>query len=175
MRLYSYYFLTNIVVPYIYASNTLTDDPHLVLRHPVGQNILLGRPGEALHASNLCTHREGWVGITTDFINTRVVNPDPVGSGTFFRIRISAKILKIHKIIIINMLLLFCFNFLADIPLKLTWVGWFFFLIDYNSVAAPEPVEPKLFGDMEPEPNINLNKHFLQSVSRMLGRRKANF
>ena len=37
------------------------------------------------------------------------------------------------------------------------------------SVAEPEPVEPKLFGDLEPEPEINLNKHFLQSVWRMLG------
>ena len=44
-----------------------------------------------------------------------------------------------------------------------------------TSVAEPEPVEPKLFGDLEPEPKINLNKHFLLSVWRMLGRRKANF
>ena len=36
------------------------------------------------------------------------------------------------------------------------------------SVAEPEPVEPKLFGDLEPEPEINLNKHFLLSVWRML-------
>ena len=43
------------------------------------------------------------------------------------------------------------------------------------SVAEPEPVEPKLIGDLEPEPKINLNKHFLQSVWRMLGRRKAKF
>ena len=28
------------------------------------------------------------------------------------------------------------------------------------SVAEPEPVEPKLFGDLEPELKINLNKHF---------------
>ena len=27
----------------------------------------------------------------------------------------------------------------------------------------------------DPEPTINLNKHFLQSAWRMLGRRKANF
>ena len=44
-----------------------------------------------------------------------------------------------------------------------------------SSVAEPEPVEPKLFGDLEPEAKINLNKHFLQSVWKMLGRRKANF
>ena len=44
-----------------------------------------------------------------------------------------------------------------------------------HSVAEPEPVEPKLFGDLEPEPKINLNKYFLQSVWRMLRRRKANF
>ena len=38
-------------------------------------------------------------------------------------------------------------------------------------------MEPKLFGDLESEPKINLNKYFLQSVWtwRMLGRRKANF
>ena len=41
--------------------------------------------------------------------------------------------------------------------------------------SVAEPVEPKLFGDLELEPKINLNKHFLQSVWRMLGRRKANF
>ena len=33
-----------------------------------------------------------------------------------------------------------------------------------SSVAEPEPVEPKLFGDLEPEQKIGLNKHFLQSV-----------
>ena len=33
-----------------------------------------------------------------------------------------------------------------------------------NSVAEPEPMEPKLFGDLEPEPKINLDKHFLQVV-----------
>ena len=38
-----------------------------------------------------------------------------------------------------------------------------------NSVAKPEPVEPKLFWDLELEPKINFNKHFLQSVLRMLG------
>ena len=42
-----------------------------------------------------------------------------------------------------------------------------------SSVA--EPVEPKLFEDLEPEPKINLDKYFLQSVWRMLGRWKANF
>ena len=35
-------------------------------------------------------------------------------------------------------------------------------------VAEPEPVELKLFWDLEPEPKINFNKHFLQSVWRML-------
>ena len=45
----------------------------------------------------------------------------------------------------------------------------------FSAVAEPEPVEPKSFGDLKPEPKINLNKHFLQSVCRMLGRRKANF
>ena len=47
----------------------------------------------------------------------------------------------------------------------------------YSSVAEPEPVAPILFGDLEPEPEpkMNLNKHFLRSVWRMLGRRKANF
>ena len=44
-----------------------------------------------------------------------------------------------------------------------------------HSVAEPEPVEPKFFGDLEPEPKINLNKYFLQSVWRMLRRRKAHF
>ena len=39
----------------------------------------------------------------------------------------------------------------------------------YTSVTEPEPVEPKLFGDLEPKPKINLNKHFLQSVWRMQG------
>ena len=34
----------------------------------------------------------------------------------------------------------------------------------FYSVAEPEPVEPKLFGDLEPEPKINLNKHFQQTV-----------
>ena len=45
------------------------------------------------------------------------------------------------------------------------------------SVVEPELVELKLFGDLEPEPEpkTNLKKHFLQSVWRMLGRRKANF
>ena len=38
----------------------------------------------------------------------------------------------------------------------------------YTSVAEPEPVEPKLFWDLEPEPKINFYKHFLQSVWRML-------
>ena len=37
------------------------------------------------------------------------------------------------------------------------------------SVAEPEPMELKLFGDLEPEPEINFNKHFLRSVWRMLG------
>ena len=37
-----------------------------------------------------------------------------------------------------------------------------------TSVAEPEPVEPKLFWDLEPEPKINFNEHFLQSVWRML-------
>ena len=34
-----------------------------------------------------------------------------------------------------------------------------------DSVAEPEPEEPKLFWDLEPEPEpkINFNKHFLQS------------
>ena len=46
------------------------------------------------------------------------------------------------------------------------WVG--------SSVAEPEPVELKLFWDLEMkpelelEPKINFNKHFLQSVWRML-------
>ena len=44
---------------------------------------------------------------------------------------------------------------------------WFIF-----SVVEPEPVEPKLFWDLEPEPDpepkINFNKNFLQSVWRML-------
>ena len=39
------------------------------------------------------------------------------------------------------------------------------------SVAEPEPVEPKLFGDLEPEPKIILDKHFLHTVWRMLGAR----
>ena len=30
--------------------------------------------------------------------------------------------------------------------------------------SVAEPVEPKLFWDLEPEPKINFNKHFLQSV-----------
>ena len=38
----------------------------------------------------------------------------------------------------------------------------------YPCVAEPEPVEPKLFWDLEPEPKTNLNKQFLQSVWRML-------
>ena len=37
-----------------------------------------------------------------------------------------------------------------------------------TSVAEPEPVETKLFLDLEPEPKINFNKQFLQSVWRML-------
>ena len=41
---------------------------------------------------------------------------------------------------------------------------WVFF-----SVAELEPVEPKLFWDLEPEPKTNFNKLFLQSVLRMLG------
>ena len=44
-----------------------------------------------------------------------------------------------------------------------------------DSVVEPEPVKPKLFEDLEPEPKINLNKHFQQSVWRMLGQRKAKF
>ena len=40
--------------------------------------------------------------------------------------------------------------------------------IQKSSVAEPEPVEPKLFWDLEPEPKINFHKHFLQSVWRML-------
>ena len=36
------------------------------------------------------------------------------------------------------------------------------------SVAELEPEDPKLFWDLKPEPNINFNKHFLQSVWRML-------
>ena len=38
----------------------------------------------------------------------------------------------------------------------------------FHSVAEPEPVEPKVFWDLELEPKINFNKHFLQSVWRML-------
>ena len=41
--------------------------------------------------------------------------------------------------------------------------------ISNRSVAEPEPAEPKLFWDLEPEPKINFNEHFLQSVLRMLG------
>ena len=37
-----------------------------------------------------------------------------------------------------------------------------------SSVAEPEPVEPKIFWDLEPARKINFNKHFLQSVWRML-------
>ena len=40
---------------------------------------------------------------------------------------------------------------------------------DKISVAEPEAVEPKLFWDLEPEPEINFFEHFLQSVLRMLG------
>ena len=47
-----------------------------------------------------------------------------------------------------------------------------FRLLLLGLLAEPEPGEPKLFGDLEQE--INLNKHFLQSVWRMLGRRKAH-
>ena len=66
----------------------------------------------------------------------------------------------------INLQLLVITNFLA----------FFLFLFDNcSSVAETEPVEPKLCGDLEPEPKINLNKHFLPSVWRMLGQRKANF
>ena len=66
----------------------------------------------------------------------------------------------------INLQLLVITNFLA----------FFLFLFDNcSSVAETEPVEPKLCGDLEPEPKINLNKHFLPSVWRMLGRRKAYF
>ena len=39
----------------------------------------------------------------------------------------------------------------------------------WSSVSEPESVDPKLFGDLEPEPKINFNKHILQSVWRMLG------
>ena len=42
---------------------------------------------------------------------------------------------------------------------------WGSIYLGYNcSVAEPEPVEPKFFGDLKPEtePKINLNKHFLQ-------------
>ena len=44
-----------------------------------------------------------------------------------------------------------------------------------SSVA--EPVEPKLFGDLEPEPKVNLHKHFCSQFGlwRMPGQRKANF
>ena len=49
----------------------------------------------------------------------------------------------------------------------------------YGSVAEPEPVESKICGDLEPEPEpepkINLNKHLLQSVGKMLRQRKPNF
>ena len=38
-----------------------------------------------------------------------------------------------------------------------------------NSVAEPEPVEPKLFWDLELEAKINFNEHFLQSVLKMPG------
>ena len=37
----------------------------------------------------------------------------------------------------------------------------FVLLIVFCSVAELEPVESKLFGDMEPEPKINLKEHFL--------------
>ena len=32
-----------------------------------------------------------------------------------------------------------------------------------SSVAEPEPVEPKLFWDLEPEPKINFNKNIFCS------------
>ena len=41
----------------------------------------------------------------------------------------------------------------------MVWLG-----IGYYRVAEPEAVEPKLFGDLEPEPKINLDKHFLLPV-----------
>ena len=33
-----------------------------------------------------------------------------------------------------------------------------------NYISVAEPVEPKLFRDLEPELKINFNEHFLQSV-----------
>ena len=55
----------------------------------------------------------------------------------------------------------YCFlgTFLAGITVHL----------DFTSVAEPVEVEPKLFGDLEPEPEpkIYFNQHFLQSVWRM--------
>ena len=47
---------------------------------------------------------------------------------------------------------------------------FFVFTVHFTSIADPEPGEPKLFWDLEPEPEpkINFNKHFLQSVWRML-------
>ena len=41
-------------------------------------------------------------------------------------------------------------------------------------ISVAEPVELKLFEDLEPEPEINLNKHSLHSVWQMLGQRKAH-
>ena len=38
-----------------------------------------------------------------------------------------------------------------------------------NFKRVAEPVEQKLFWNLEPEPKINFDKHFLQSVLRMLG------
>ena len=41
--------------------------------------------------------------------------------------------------------------------------------VNAKSCIVAEPVEPKLFEDLEPEPEpkINLKKHFLQSVWTM--------
>ena len=56
---------------------------------------------------------------------------------------------------------------------KFTWMISGILLL-WSSVAEPEPVEPKLFWDLEPEPKINFNKHFLLSVWRMLQWRKGH-
>ena len=51
--------------------------------------------------------------------------------------------------------------------LKIRFIDLFYLCGHLTGVAEPE--EPKLFWDLEPEPEIDFNKHFLRSVLRVLG------
>ena len=52
----------------------------------------------------------------------------------------------------------FLLAFSVPLPFSRSSFGWRYFKISgYISVAEPQPVEPKLFGDLEPESELKIS------------------